>query len=128
MKAIELKEQTKEELETLENQQGYDSLYSDIEYEITQDKINNLNSQVVSLNDELGSLVGDNVESIDTRFLVVGNPSTPTVLLPQRDRVRDIIILGAIVGVVVAWVLLNFRWFWRTLSYKSPSADVDEEE
>ena len=120
--------QAKEERETLENQLEYDRLYSDIEYQITQDKINNLNRQVVSLNDELGSLVGDNVESIDTRYLVVGNPSTPTVLLPQRDRARDIIIMGAIAGVVLAWILLNFRWLWRTLSYKSPSADVDEEE
>lgn len=124
---LEALNEAKDELETLENQLGYDHLYRDIEYEITQDIISRLNRRVGTLNEELGSLVADNTESLDTRYLVMGNPSTPTPLLQQRDRARDILIMGGILGVVVAWILLNFRWLWRSLSYKSSSADIDEE-
>jgi hypothetical protein len=125
---LEALNNAKAELEALEDEMGYDRLYNEIEYQTTLDIIDRLNSRVGTLNEQLGSLVGENVENTDTGFLVVGSPSSPTPLLMQRDRARDILLMGAILGVVVAWIALNFRWLWSKLSYQSASSDIDEEE
>ena len=107
--------EAKKELETLENQLGYDSLAVDMEFIVIEDKIENFNGQLDTLTTQLGALIGDNVETLESGYLVAGNPSIPIAVLPPRAQARNTLIMGAILGIAVAWVVLNFTWLKRSM-------------
>jgi hypothetical protein len=120
--------EAKKELETLEYQLGYDPLEAGTNLELAQEKVNTLNSRLTELTDQLGTLVGEDNESLETGYLVVGNPSVPSPVLPERSRARNTLLTGAIAGVIVAWVIMNFRWLINLISPSNPAKPEDEEE
>ncbi len=117
----------KKELETLEKQLGYDRLYADMELMIAEDRVSNYNDRIADLNEQLGSLLSNNVESLETGYLVVGNPSIPFVVLPERSTASTTLLMGAIAGVIVAWIAMNSRWFINVV-FKSGSAKPEDDE
>jgi chromosome segregation ATPase len=120
----------KQELESLEIQLGYDRVYAEAEINNAQDRVNTLSTRLNDLNGELAVLISDieNAESLETGYLVAGNPSNPISVLPERAQARNTLIMGAILGVVVAWLILNFRWIIHSLSKRSSTEDGDMED
>ena len=107
--------EAKKDLVDLENQLGYDHLATDMEYNIAEDKVANFNGRLDTLINQLGDLVGESVETSETGYLVAGNPSIPVSVLPPRAQARNTLIMGAILGIAVAWVVLNFTWLKRSM-------------
>jgi len=100
----------------------------DPNYDIAQSKVKSLNTALSNLTAKASSLLMDNIASADTTsYLVAGNPSIPSPVLPERTRARNALMMGAVVGVGGAWVLLNRRWLVKTLS-SSPSPKKEDEE
>jgi DNA repair exonuclease SbcCD ATPase subunit len=117
----------KNELETLENQLGYNREYAEIELMIAEDKVNNYNGRIANLNEQLVSLTGNNEETLETGYLVVGKPSTIAVI-PERATVRNTLLVGAIAGVIIAWIAINFRWLIHLVSSSGAAKPDDDEE
>ena len=119
----------KKELEELEKQLGYDPIVADTDLAVAQEKIYTLNFRLSQSTDQLGSLVGNDAESLETGYLVAGNPSIPTPVLPERSRARNSLLTGAIAGIIIAWVVMNFRWLINLVSPSGgPAKPEDEEE
>jgi hypothetical protein len=120
--------EAKKELETFEEQVGYDSISADTNLAAAQDKVENFNYRLEALNKELADLIGIDVESIDTEYLVAGNPTIPSPVLPERSRARNTLLTGAIAGIIIAWVVMNFRWLVNLVSPSGGPAKPDEDE
>jgi hypothetical protein len=122
--------QSRNELATLENQSGYDRLAMELDYKVAQEKVDNLNSRLRDLNEQLGSLIGGITKSQEIGdYLAVGSPSMPTPVLPERIRLRNLLMIGAILGISIAWAILNFRWITKGMPPTSTvSRNEDEEE
>jgi hypothetical protein len=118
---------TRKELSALvESKAGGPS--GDPNYDIAQAKVKSLNTLLANLTAKSSSLFMDNIAPAETTgYLVAGNPSIPSPVLPERTRARNALMMGAVVGVGGAWVLLNRRWLVKTLS-SSPSPKKEDEE
>jgi hypothetical protein len=117
--------EAKEGLATLESQLGY----TDLDYRIAQDKVNNLDNELANLTTKLSSMLTENVDSVEmTDYFVMGNPSIPIPVLPERVRARNVLMIGAIVGVGGAWVALNFRWIAKGMPSSSMAKPDELEE
>jgi hypothetical protein len=57
-------------------------------------------------------------------FLSVGEPSIPVPILPEKIRGRNALMIGALLGLGVAWVGLNRRWLVKQVS--SPREESEE--
>ncbi len=125
--------EAKKELAILESQFGSAGIVENLDYQILQSKIVNLNSRLSGLTEELSYLLEDNdVATEATDFIVVGNPSLPVPILPERVRARNALMVGAIVGIGGAWAIVNWRWIRQRLtsspSTSSMTPDEEEEE
>jgi hypothetical protein len=109
------------ELADLEQQLGYDQLAADLDYKIAQDKVNNLNARLADLTQQLDILVGNNDGASEPDYLVSGNPSTPSPVLPARGRARNTLLMGAIAGAVIAWGILNYKWIIKGMPSSGPN-------
>lgn len=112
------------ELATLESLESSERFALDLEYQVAQTKIDNLNRELTRLGEVLSSSFGsttDVLEAID--FLAVKSPSQPLPILPDRMKLRDALMMGAVVGIGGAWLILNFRWL-----IKGASSSFEEEE
>jgi hypothetical protein len=120
VKISEALAEAKKNLENLEIQLGYDRLAVDMDYTIAQDKVTNLTGRLGDLTDQLGALIGGGDELSETDYLVAGNPSTPSPILPERGRARNTLLMGAIAGMVIAWGILNYKWIIKGMPSSSP--------
>jgi len=121
--------EAKRDLADLENQLDYDRLASDLDIKIAQDKVTNFSNRLQVLTQQLGTLVGSNIDSLVTDYLVAGNPSYPSPVLPVRAKAKDTLMMGAVAGIIIAWVLLNLKWIIRQLSSLGASdSNHDETE
>jgi hypothetical protein len=121
--------EAKRELEDLEKELGYDRLAADLEYKIAEDKVLNLNVRLEGLTEQLGMLVGQNTESSVTDYLVAGNPTIASPVLPERGKARNTLLVGAIAGIVIAWGILNYRWIAKGMpSSHSTTSEGDGEK
>jgi hypothetical protein len=123
--------EAKKELAILESQSGSAGIVENLEYQILQSKIVNLNSRLSGLTEELSYLLEDDNETTEaTDFIVVGNPSLPVPILPERVRARNALMVGAIVGIGGAWAIVNWRWLRQRLtsSPRTSSMTPDEED
>ena len=118
----------KKELETFEEKQGYDRISADTNLAAAQDKVEHFNFRLEALNDELASLLGTDFESLDTEYLVAGPPTIPAPVLPERSRARNTLLTGAIAGIIIAWVVMNFRWIVNLTSPSGGPAKPEEDE
>ena len=116
------------DLEELEKQLGYDQVSANTEILAAQDRVNTLTARLEELNNELTALSGYNIESLENEYLVAGNPSIPFPVLPERSRARNTLLTGAIAGIIIAWIILNFRWLINLVSPSGERAKPEEEE
>ena len=116
------------DLEELEKQLGYDQVSANTEILAAQDRVNTLTARLEELNIELTALSGYNIESLENEYLVAGNPSIPFPVLPERSRARNTLLTGAIAGIIIAWIILNFRWLINLVSPSGERAKPEEEE
>ncbi len=86
-------------------------LSQDLDYQNAQARVVTLNNELATLNNSLSATyvnTGGTVELIES--LAVGTPSVPEVVYPQRVMARNALAIGAILGIVIAWGVLNRRW------------------
>ncbi len=115
--------EARKELATLDNTSVTDSVAADLDYQLAQAKIQSLNKELTALNTKLiSSLVSSNsgVEIAD--YFAVQKPDAPTPVVPMRFR--NVILLGAVVGIGGAWVGLNFKW----LAKGTPAVEEETDE
>lgn len=116
--------EAKSELATLRAQHDINYIGQDLDYQISEARVDNLSRELASLTDRITSLLtGNSDETSALEYMVVGVPTTP---IPSIDRIRqrDAILLGGILGLGVAWVTLNFKW----LANGMPSSNVRRRE
>ena len=116
-------------LAALENNLGYDRLAVDLEYQVAQEKVDNLSERMEGLTDRLSLLIGENVEKSEvTGYLVAAKPSMPYPLLPERPSAKNTLMMGAIAGIAIAWGLLNFKWISKGMPSSSQARTKEEDE
>lgn len=118
----------KRELATMEAQVGSDHLSQDVEYQSAETKVKNLEKKLSDLTQTLtASLSPDDDDP--SSYLSVGTPSIPMPVPPDRMRARNAVMMGALLGIAVAWALLNFRWILKVMSsMSSPQTPVRKED
>jgi hypothetical protein len=100
-----------------------------LDYKIAKAKVDTLNVELTDLTEKLSMSLGDNMEVPEiANYLVVGNSSTPSPILPERIRARNALIIGAIAGVVIALVILNFKWIAKGMPSSAPVRTKEDEE
>jgi hypothetical protein len=110
----------------LESQLGYDRTNAEVELMISENTVNNYNEKITTLTEELESLESNDDGALDTGYLIVGNPSLPSSVQPERPTVATTLFLGAIAGLVVAWIAMNYRWLISGLFVHSKPEDDEE--
>jgi hypothetical protein len=119
----------KKDLSDLENRLGYDRLSFDLNIDVAQKNVETLKSRLSTLTSQLGSLVGVNANSFDPNSLVIANPSAPYAILPTRSKAKTTLLEGAILGMIVAWALWNWKWILHKIksmvTSKPESADKE---
>ena len=118
--------EAKNELQTLEVQLGYDRTNAEVELMIAENKVNNYNDKITTLTEQLETLQTGDDELLDTGYLVVGNPSLPFSVLPDRPTVATTLFLGALAGLAIAWIAMNYRWLISGLFVHSKPEDDEE--
>jgi hypothetical protein len=116
--------EAKKELAIIKTQWSNEQSALDLEYQLTQDKVNNLNEQLTDLNEKRDSLLISDIDTSQlTGSLIVGKPDIPTSpVVPLK--LEATVVLGAIIGVVVTWLAMNFRWLIGAV----PVSSKEEEE
>ena len=118
--------EAKNELQTLEVQLGYDRTNAEVELMIAENKVNNYNDKITTLTEQLETLQTGDDELLDTGYLVVGNPSLPFSVLPDRPTIATTLFLGALAGLAIAWIAMNYRWLISGLFVHSKPEDDEE--
>ena len=113
-------------LQELENQLGYDRTNAEVELMIAENTVNNYNDKITTLTDQLESLESGDDGLLDTGYLIVGNPTLPSSVLPDRPTVATTLFLGAIAGLAVAWIAMNYKWLISGLFVHSRPEDDEE--
>jgi hypothetical protein len=117
------------DLATLKATTSINRLAENMEYQISKGEVDNLSRDLASLSDKLFSLSDARVSSSQVvDYLVVGTPTLPVAVPPERTRLRNLLVLGAVIGVAGAWLGLNFKWLTRRLSLGPSSASGEDEE
>ena len=49
-------------------------------------------------------------------------------MIPERSRARNTLLTGAIAGLILAWVILNFKWLVSLVSTSGKPAQAEDEE
>ena len=117
--------ETKSELSSLEARVALEYLEESLVYSRATTKVEGLRQQLDDLTKSLVSPVIENNEG-DVAFydLVVGKPSIPTPIPPDRLRGRNAMMLGAILGLGIAFLVLNYKWLAKGM----PSSGEEDEE
>jgi hypothetical protein len=103
-----------------------DVITQNLDYQVAQIKLDNLNQELTMLTGQLTSLIGNDIEMSQTpEYLVVGNASVPVPILPEKMRMRNALMIGGLIGVVLAWGFLNRSWLRRKLSSATSSSGDD---
>ncbi|MFA5309033.1 MAG: hypothetical protein WC370_06055 [Dehalococcoidales bacterium] len=114
------------ELESSHANSAYVS--ADLDYQLAQAKVDTLTSQLGSLTASMTALVASDVDTVGiTDSLVAGNPSIPVPVLPEKIRMRNALMIGAILGIVLAWGILNWKWIRKSVFAKPAIAEKEDE-
>ena len=101
---------------------------ANLEYQLAVAKVDNLNKQLSSLTAAMTSLVANDIDTAGiTGSLIAGNPSVPVPVLPEKIRMRNALMIGALVGILLAWVAVNFKWLRKEVFSKSPKSTKEDE-
>jgi hypothetical protein len=119
--------EARKELAALQVTLSSSQLSRNLDYQIAQSRIDTLNNELSVLNDSLSSTfvnTGSALEAIDT--LAVGNPSVPEIVYPERIKARNALAIGAILGMLIAWAILNYRWLGKVLTSSGEKTEESE--
>ena len=115
------------ELHSLEGQIRYPE--ESPEYIVAYAKVDALLKELRSLASYVASPpVPDAVEEEVYGLFVTREPSAPAIVPLERIRGRNALMLGAVLGVGIAWLGLNFRWLVRRRSSSHVVTSTWEEE
>jgi hypothetical protein len=121
--------EVKTELSNLEAELVLNYTEEKLAYSKAEADIQNLNNQLNGLDERLTYLATVNVkDSILISFDTFGGPSEPTPVLVDRVRGRTALMMGAVLGIGLAWVILNRRWLVSTLASSTVGAPENNEE
>lgn len=121
--------QAQKGLATLKATTSINRLAENVDYQTLKGKVDNLSRDLASLSDKLVSLSDASVsESEVVDYLAVGNPTLPVAVPPERTRLRNALMLGAIIGLAGAWLGLNFRRLTKRPSTGPSSVSGEDEE
>jgi hypothetical protein len=116
---------TRKDINTLEAQAALTYFEDRLAYTEANTKVVRLSQQLNDLIAGLGSPPSSNPEPTETSyFSISGEPSDPVIVPPDRVRGRNALIEGTLLGLVVAWVVLNRRWLVKQVS--PPREEVEE--
>ena len=116
--------EARKEMADLESQGSDTSSSEELEIKFAQLKIDGLNQELVMLNTNLSSLIADSISTSSiTNYLSVGKPSTP--IYETSIKLSTGLIIGVILGIVIAWMILNFKWLTRSISKSFKSEEED---
>jgi hypothetical protein len=116
----------RQDLASIEGKLISNQLPRDLDYQVAQAKVNTLKSELSTLNNSLSTTfvnTGGALQAINS--LAVGNPSTPLIVFPDRIQARTALAVGAILGLLIAWAVLNRKWLIKTFI---PSGQQTESE
>jgi len=86
-------------------------LPQDLDYQVAQARIDTLNNELTVLNNSLSTtMVSTGEASTAINSLAVGNPSIPEIVFPERVKARNALAIGALLGMIIAWAILNRQW------------------
>jgi hypothetical protein len=117
------------DLDTLKATTNTERLTENLDYQITKGYVDNLSRELASLIEDTVSLSDTSVvrsEVVD--YLSIGNPTQAVAIAPERIRLRSALMIGAIIGLAVAWLAVNFRWLKKVLSSSGQSSPSIEDE
>jgi hypothetical protein len=98
---------------------------ADLDSQVARGQVESLRTELALLNTKLSTLqinTTGNPELVDS--LAVGIPEMPTPVIPIR--LRDTILVGAVIGIGIAWVILNFRWLVKRVSSSPEKKEEDD--
>jgi hypothetical protein len=100
----------------------------ELDYRMAQAKVDNLYMELATINDTLSSLLVGEVTSTEIEnLLAIGVPEMPTPVVSLR--LRDVLIVGGLIGAVLTWLILNRKWVIRGLFQSgSKSSEKEDEE
>jgi hypothetical protein len=115
------------ELTILEAEGSVEYFEENREYITAQAKVDTLNQELTDLTLRVTqySEAGP-VEPSEIDYLVIGTPSDPVAVPPDRIRGRNAAMIGGICGLGVAWVAVNRKWIIRQLT-SSGTTETDED-
>gem|GEM_PF-2184159 len=104
------------------------SVSASLEYQLAQAKVNDLNTELSTLTAKHTSLIANSTDSIQTNdSIIAGNPSVPVPVLPSKMRMRNALMIGAMLGIALAWVAVNFKWLRKSAFTKTPNTVKEDE-
>jgi hypothetical protein len=86
-------------------------LPQDLDFQVAQAKVSTLKNELTTLNNSLSATfvnTGGALQAINS--LAVGNPSLPEIVFPIRIKARNALAIGAVLGILIAWAVLNRKW------------------
>ncbi len=103
--------QARQEMATLQATLVGTQLPQDLDYQVAQARIDTLNNELTVLNNSLSTtMVSTGEASTAINSLAVGNPSIPEIVFPERVKARNALAIGALLGMIIAWAILNRQW------------------
>jgi hypothetical protein len=101
-----------------------EQLQMNLAYVVVDAQVRALEGQLNALSQDLLSLSnGDSPEPEVLSRLVVGEPSDPTSVARDRMRGRNVLMIGALFGVALAWIGVNYKGLKGRIS-PAPAAIV----
>jgi hypothetical protein len=124
-RASEALGRTRQDIAILEAQAALRYFEDRLAYTEANTTVERLSQQLNDLIAGLGSPPSSNPELTETSyFSISGEPSNPEIMPLERIRGRSALMMGALLGLGVAWVVLNRRWLVKQVS--SSREEVEE--
>ena len=119
--------EARNELAILEAEGSVEHFVENREYITAQAKVDTLNQELTDLTLILTRYsAAGTVDPSEIDYLVIGTPSEPTAVPPDRIRGRNAAMIGGICGIGVAWVAVNRKWIIGQLT-ASGTTETDED-
>ena len=115
--------EAQKQLTTMETEFANSSSAKSLDYQMAGDYVKSLSDQLASLNQKKASLLSSTAAPAQTsNSLFAGSPSKPEQAIPLTLTAS--ILVGALAGLIIAWIVLNFRWLFGGSPSASKEPDI----